>query len=63
MGKCFVCGEDVTDYEESELFGCDGDRIHRRCKPNLNRAYDAINNMSDLEFNEYITGKRDLISY
>ena len=52
MGNCFVCGKTVKYNDEYEWFGCDGDRIHKKCKPNLNKAYDAINNMSDSEFNE-----------
>ena len=61
MGKCFVCGKEVKYDEDSELFGCDGDRIHKRCKPNLNKAYDRINNMSDMEFSDYIRGKSELL--
>lgn len=34
----------------------------KKCKPNLNKAYDAINNMSDSEFNEYIRGERELLN-
>ena len=62
MGTCFVCGKTVKYNDEYEWFGCDGDRIHKKCKPNLNKAYDAINNMGDSEFNEYIRGERELLN-
>ena len=50
MCKCFVCGKIVKDNDEFEWHGCDGDKIHASCKPNLDRAYDMINNMNDNEF-------------
>ena len=52
-------GKTVKYNDEYEWFGCDGDRIHKKCKPNLNKAYDAINNMSDSEFRKYISDKND----
>ena len=61
MGTCFVCGKIVKDSDEYEWFGYDGDRIHKKCKPNLNKAYDAINNMSNSEFNKYMKGERELL--
>ena len=61
MGTCFVCGKEVEGNADSELFGCDGDRIHKSCKPNLNKAYNSINNMSNAEFNNYIKGERELL--
>ena len=63
MRTCFVCGKVVKDSEEYEWFGCDGGRIHKKCKPNLNRAYDAVNNMNDTEFGKYIRGERELLNY
>ena len=62
MCKCFVCGKIVKDNDEFEWHGCDGDKIHASCKPNLDRAYDMINNMSDNEFIKYIRGERGLLN-
>ena len=56
MRKCFVCGKIVKDNDEFEWHGCDGDKIHASCKPNLDRAYDMFNNMNDNEFIKYIRG-------
>lgn len=61
MGTCFVCGEKVKDSDDYEWFGFDGDKIHKKCEPNLNKAYDAINNMSDYAFIKYMKGKRKLL--
>ena len=61
--KCFVCGKIVKDNDEVEWHGCDGDKIHASCKPNLDRAYGMINNMSDVEFSKYIRGERELLNY
>ena len=63
MRKCFVCGKIVKDNDEFEGHGCDGDKIHASCKPNLDRAYGMINNMSDVEFSKYIRGERELLNY
>ena len=62
MCKCFVCGKEVKYNDEFEWHGCDGDKIHLRCKPNLDRAYSMINNMSDNEFRKYISGERELLN-
>ena len=62
MRTCFVCGKIVKDSDDYEWFGCDGDRIHKKCKPNLNKSYNAINNMSDYEFTKYMKGEKDLLS-
>ena len=61
MGTCFVCGRQVTEDDDYEWFGCDGDRIHKKCKPNLEKAYDRINNMSDSEFRKYLLGEETLL--
>ena len=62
MCKCFVCGKIVKDSDKFEWFGCDGDKIHVSCKPNLDRAYSIINNMNDIEFSKYIRGERELLN-
>ena len=62
MCKCFVCGKIVKDSDKFEWFGCDGDKIHASCKPNLNRAYNMVNNMNDTEFGKYIRGERELLN-
>lgn len=63
MRKCFVCGKEVKDNDKFEWHGCDGDKIHADCKPYLNRAYDSINNMNDIEFSKYIRGERELLKH
>lgn len=52
---CFVCGQTVNEYGDYEWFGMDGDKIHKKCKPNLNKATDLINNMSDEQFSQWIS--------
>ena len=53
---CFVCGKPVTEDDEFEWFGLDGDKIHKKCKPNLDDACEFINNMTDKEFEKYLLG-------
>ena len=60
MGSCIVCGRKIHNNEESELYGCDGDRIHKSCISDLQKVYDKINNMSDTDFHNFITGKTKL---
>lgn len=61
MGTCFVCGKEVTKNDEFEWFGCDGDKIHKSCECNLEKAYDRVNNMSDKEFVNYLLGNENLL--
>lgn len=61
MNICFVCGKVVTEDDDYEWFGMDGDKIHKKCKPNLNKAMDTVNNMSDAEFAKYLLGERELL--
>lgn len=61
MHICFVCGKEVKDYDEFEWHGYDGDKIHKRCKPNLSKAYNTIDNMSEADFQEWLSGKRELM--
>lgn len=56
MNICFVCKQQVFNYEDFEWFGLDGDRIHKKCKKNLNKVYEHINNLTDEEFTNYIYG-------
>ena len=56
MYTCFVCGKPVTEDDEFEWFGLDGDKIHKKCKPNVDEAWDFINNMTDEEFEKYLLG-------
>lgn len=56
MYICFVCGNTVAEDDEFEWYGLDGDKIHKKCKSNLQKAKDWINNMSDEEFKKYILG-------
>ena len=60
MYKCFVCEKEVKDNEEFEWFGLDGDKIHKKCKPNVEKKIEIIDNMSDKEFGDYLTGKTDI---
>ena len=53
---CFVCGKEVKDIDEFEWHGYDGDKIHKKCEPFIQRKYECINNMSDKEFKDYIQG-------
>ena len=60
MYKCFVCEKEVKDNEEFDWFGLDGDKIHKKCKPNVEKKIEIIDNMSDKEFGDYLTGKTDI---
>lgn len=51
---CFVCQQVLTDDDEKELFGLDGDFIHKKCRSKLNCAIDFVNNMSDEEFELWV---------
>ena len=57
MNICFVCDKEIRDNDETELFGCDGDKIHNSCKPNIDRKCELINNMTDDEFSQYMSGE------
>lgn len=61
MITCFVCGKIVKDSDEYEWIGYDGDKIHKKCKPNMNKAYDRINRMNDSGFAKYMKGERELL--
>lgn len=57
MQVCFVCGEVVTEDDEYIWFGCDGDKIHKRCEKNIQKACERIDNMSGEEFKKYLLGE------
>lgn len=49
--KCTYCRKEINEYkEEYELFGCDGDFIHKKCKPLINKEMDRLATMSNKEF-------------
>lgn len=55
--RCFVCDEVIDiDIDDVTPFGYDGDFIHTKCKKNVNKAKDRLNNMSDKEFADYLQG-------
>lgn len=60
MYRCFVCEKEVKDNEEFEWFGLDGEKIHKKCEPNIGKKMLAIDNMSDTQFSDYLTGKIDI---
>lgn len=53
---CFVCGKEVSEFDDKILFGFDGDFIHKKCEAKVNEVKSRINNMSDNEFSDYLTG-------
>lgn len=57
MHICFVCGKPVTEDDEFIWHGLDGDKIHKRCEKNHQKACDYINNMTDEEFSRYLLGE------
>lgn len=54
---CFVCGKEVTEDDEFVWFGLDGDKIHKKCEKDKQKACDFINNMTDEEFHKYLLGE------
>ena len=60
MSTCFICGKEIIGFEDSELFGCDGDRIHKKCLPLVDQKMEMINTMSDEEFQSYMMGITEL---
>lgn len=57
MYRCFVCGKEVTEDDEYIWHGLDGDKIHKKCEPDLQKACDFINDLSDEEFTKYLLGE------
>ena len=52
--NCIVCEKVITDDDEKELIGCDGDFIHKRCKKDWDKQCERINNMTDEEFEKMV---------
>lgn len=65
MQICFVCGELIMEDDDYVWFGCDGDKIHKRCKKNIQKACNWINNITDEEFRKYLLGESpdEVINY
>ena len=59
MCICFVCDKPVKDTDDFEWFGLDGDKIHKRCKPFVEKKMDKINYMNDEEFHKYLMGGKE----
>ena len=57
MQICFVCGELVTEDDEYVWFGCDGDKVHKKCEKYIDQACERINNMTNEEFTKYLLGE------
>lgn len=53
--NCCHCNKEIKEHsEEYELFGCDGDFIHKKCRPEINKEMDRLGNMSDKEFYKWM---------
>lgn len=52
--NCSVCGNKIEEGEDMLLLGMDGDFMHKRCQPMWEKIKDRINNMSDVEFYNYL---------
>lgn len=54
--KCTFCHKQINIVREKyELFGMDGDFIHKDCKPKIKEEMDKVANMSDSEFYNWMT--------
>ena len=55
--KCIQCGEEINEIKDKyKLLTIDGDFIHIACEKDWNKDIDRINNMTDKEFESYMTG-------
>lgn len=55
--KCIQCGKEINEIKDRyEILTIDGDFIHEDCIKDWNKMKDRINNMSDREFESYMTG-------
>lgn len=52
--ECSMCGEEIKHNEEYEIFGLDGDFIHKKCRAKANEEMDTIANMNDEEFYKWM---------
>ena len=55
--ECIVCGNRIEEGEDMMLLGVDGDFMHKKCKPMWEKFKNRINNLSDVEFREYLLGE------
>lgn len=55
---CLICGKPVTENDEFEWHGYDGDKVHKKCEQNYDKHCTYINNMSDGEFEKYLLGEK-----
>ena len=51
--KCCHCHKEING-EDYELFGMDGDFIHKKCKPAIEKEMDKIVNFSNEEFKNWL---------
>ena len=56
MCKRIICNREIKDTDDYELHGYDGDKIHKHCKSKCEEIYNAIDNMTDDEFTNYLIG-------
>lgn len=54
--KCIYCGEQINSSDKYEVFTLDGDFIHVKCKKPLDKEMTIISNMTDKEFENWLTG-------
>ena len=57
MCKCIICNREIKDTDAYEMHGYDGDKIHKVCKSKWEAIYNAIDNMTDDEFTNYLIGE------
>lgn len=57
MSKCSFCCKTITDYDEAELFGLDGDFIHKKCKPEIEKEMDGVVKISNKQFYDWMMHK------
>lgn len=49
--KCVCCKQEIKLCQgKHELFGCDGDFIHKECRSTMNKRMNNLANMSDKQF-------------
>lgn len=60
--KCIYCNKEINvcDKKSYRLCGLDGDFIHTNCTEKFHKQQDIINNMTDNQFINYITGKTEI---
>ena len=54
--KCCYCNKELKHSDNYEPFGCDGDFIHVKCLPQMEKYMNKINSMSDDDFIRWIQG-------